>query len=59
MRRAITRSLMLATAFWVGATAYAVAGIAMVLIIRKLQSGAVILPTHVTSVESRVHQPAL
>ncbi len=48
----------ISTAFWVGAAAYALAGLAMVVIIRRFRSDTVILPTDVASAKSRVQQPA-
>jgi MFS family permease len=48
----------ISTAFWVGAAAYTLAGLAMVVIIRTLRSDVRILPSDVTPTTSRVQQPA-
>jgi hypothetical protein len=48
----------ISTAFWLGAAAYLVAGLAMVVILRGLRRHATTAPRDVASAKSPVHQPA-
>jgi hypothetical protein len=48
----------ISTAFWVGAAAYALSGVAMVVILRGLRAAAVTAPPDVASAPSAVQQPA-